>query len=83
MGEGVDPRLQNLLCRTFGERYRPKITLATRMEDIETWDSLTFIDLILSIEQEYGFEITPDVAVELVNVAAIQKAIQGKPVQSH
>ena len=74
----VDPKLIDLLCRILGESYRPQIRLQTRMEDIETWDSLTFIDIVLAVEREFDFKISPELAAGMVSVEAIQKIVQAK-----
>ncbi|MBI2167193.1 MAG: acyl carrier protein [Candidatus Omnitrophica bacterium] len=74
----VDPKLLNLLCRVLGKEHRPRISLETRMEDIENWDSLTFIDIVLAVEEEFGLKISPELAQEMVSVEAIQKIIREK-----
>jgi len=74
----VDPRLLDLLCRVLGKEHRSKINLETRMEDIENWDSLTFIDIVLAVEEEFGLKISPELAQEMVSVEAIQKIIREK-----
>ena len=74
----VDPRLLDLLCRVLGKEHRSKINLETRMEDIENWESLTFIDIVLAVEEEFGLKISPELAQEMVSVEAIQKIIREK-----
>ena len=74
----VDSKLLNLLCQAIGEENRSKITSQTRMEDIDAWNSLTFIDIVLAVEKEYGLQISPELAAEMTSVEAIQKIIQNE-----
>ena len=68
----------DLLCRALGEEHRSKITSETRMEDIDSWNSLTFIDIVLAVEKEYGLQISPELAAEMVGVEAIQRIIRNE-----
>lgn len=78
----LDPKLVNLLCRILGEQHRSHICLETRMEDIENWDSLSFIDIVLAVEEEFGLKISPELAQEMVSVKAIQEIVQKRQLVS-
>ena len=41
------------------------------MGKIDRWDSLAQLSILSSIEQEFGIEIDPDVAVDLTSVESI------------
>jgi len=42
-----------------------------RMNDIAQWDSLTHVNLMLFLEQEYGIEISEDVIIQCTSVPGI------------
>ncbi len=46
--------------------------------DFAQWDSAAHIDIVLSIEAEYGVSFTPEEMVELLSVAAIEDALRRK-----
>ncbi|MGA7158716.1 MAG: acyl carrier protein [Acidobacteriaceae bacterium] len=62
-------------------------TLEIRSEDVtpdlstesaETWDSFRHLQLILSIEDEYGVQFDPQKIPELNTVAKVQEALEQK-----
>jgi acyl carrier protein len=52
------------------------LTLATT----ENWDSLTHMELIAAIEQEFAIELSVDDIVAMVSYAAIRSILGGKGV---
>ena len=48
------------------------------MESAETWDSFRHLQLILSIEDEYGVQFDPQKIPELTTVAKVQLALEEK-----
>ncbi len=51
------------------------------MKDIESWDSLTHMDLIAELESHFTIELTMDEITEMVSVKAIRKILAAKGVQ--
>lgn len=47
----------------------------TAIGDIGSWDSLHHIQIISSIEEEFGFLFTPDVMMDLEDVGDIVEAV--------
>jgi len=50
------------------------------MSEVETWDSLQHMNLIASLEQEFGIEFTFEEIVSMQNVAVIKNVLRGKGV---
>ncbi len=50
------------------------------MSEVETWDSLQHMNLIASLEQEFGVEFTFEEIVSMQSVAAIKNVLRGKGV---
>ena len=49
-----------------------------RLGDIPAWDSLTHMDLILSIETDLGLLFTGDEIAEMISVQAIRSIVAAK-----
>ncbi len=53
--------------------FDPALTLdeTTTVADIDGWDSLSHVRLILAAQHEFGVELSPDQAARLGNVRAL------------
>jgi acyl carrier protein len=72
----VDPLLLDVLAETFGEEYRDTITLDTTMDDVETWDSAAFVDLVLAIEERFGVSLSMGETAAMTDVRSIQQVLE-------
>ena len=54
------------------------ITDELTMSDVEFWDSLQHMNLIASLEQTYGIELTFEEIVIMQNVAEIKRVLTEK-----
>lgn len=70
-------KVRKLIAEVFQIR-ESDITLQTNMKDIDSWDSLTHMELIVSLEDEFGIEFTADEIMEMVDVGKIEKIIEEK-----
>ncbi|MDT8899742.1 acyl carrier protein [Anaeroselena agilis] len=52
----------------------------TLMQDIDTWDSLTHMDLILTLENEYGVTFSGEEIVVMTSFAKIAATLAAKGV---
>jgi acyl carrier protein len=52
----------------------------TAMETTPAWDSLAHMDLIVTIEERYAIQLSPDDMVAMRSVGAISSLLQGKGV---
>ena len=57
-----------------------EITDALTMESLEEWDSPKHMDLIVSIEQNFGVELSFDEIVVMTSVVAIRRVLVNKGV---
>jgi len=71
----LDQKIIDAFCKTFGEIYRDKLTLSTSMDDVEEWDSLSFIDFVITLEQIYSIKFTNDEAAQMFQLGHIQRMI--------
>ena len=55
-----------------------KVTLSSNIQDDLGADSLDIVDLVMSFEDEFGFEIPDDMVENVKTVEDIVKYIEGK-----
>lgn len=70
-------RLQNVFRDVFDDD-EIVITDETTADDIEEWDSLTHIQLVVAIEKEFGFKFTIIETIKLKNVGEFIALIDSK-----
>lgn len=67
----IESRLYELIAKRFNKEIG-KINPATSKDNIEDWDSLEHIKLILEIEDEFKVKFSLEVIPQITNVKAIQ-----------
>tara|TARA_B100000963_G_scaffold134458_1_gene116945 strand:- start:1505 stop:1747 length:243 start_codon:yes stop_codon:yes gene_type:complete len=69
--------LSNVIKKKF-QNENIEITLATSANDIEEWDSLTHMNLIQAIEEEFKIEFEFFEIMDLENIGELVNCIQQK-----
>ncbi len=54
------------------------LTMETTKDDVEEWDSLTTINIILALESEFGIKIVLEEVIEFNNIKYIVDLIDKK-----
>jgi acyl carrier protein len=70
----MDEQLKRIFHDVFGlppEQFRPDLT----SEDIESWDSVMHLTLLLTLEQKFGVSFEPEQGARLTSVPAIKAAL--------
>lgn len=75
----VPSSLRDLVADTL-EISPDEITPDLSGESVDTWDSFRHLQLILSLEGEYGVQFDPQQIPDLTTVARIQTALEQKGV---
>lgn len=70
-------KVRKIIAETFKIK-ESEITPQTNMKDIDSWDSLTHMELIVSLEDELGIEFTADEIMEMTDVEKIEKIVGEK-----
>lgn len=70
-------KVRKIIAETFKIKEN-EITSQTNMKDIDSWDSLTHMELIVSLEDECGIEFTADEIMEMITVEMIEKIVGEK-----
>jgi acyl carrier protein len=73
-------KLEKILEEILGESYAT-ISSVDHFREIERWDSLQFLRLVLGLQQDFSVEFSPEEIVGLTSVAAIKSALEAKVVQ--
>lgn len=76
----MDKKLQGLLADVFGVR-ESEITPETTKGDVESWDSLKQMDLVMSLERAYDLTLDIQDIVAMTSVAAIAQVLRDKGVR--
>ena len=71
----VDGEVENLLSEVL-QIPASKITEDLAMSDVEAWDSLKHMELIVSLEQSFGIEFSFDEIVAMQSVRNIKRVLR-------
>jgi len=71
----VDPMIIKIMSQVFNADIN-KLTDETTKDDIEEWDSLEHIKLILEIESQFNVKFSLDIIPELVTVKRIDEEVK-------
>jgi acyl carrier protein len=69
----TDPRILKIFHSVFGE---VEISRANNVDNIDSWDSLTHMDLILAIEKEFSVKLSFHEIAELTSVQNIIETLE-------
>ena len=70
-------KIKKIISETF-QIKESSITSQTNMQDIDSWDSLTHMELIESLEDEFSIEFTADEIMAMTDVEKIEKVVGEK-----
>ena len=73
----MEHEIQQLLADVLGID-RSKITSATNTHNLEAWDSVNHLSVVMELEMRYGVSFSPEEMTEIISVPAIVAAIQAK-----
>lgn len=73
----MDDKLVKLLSDVF-EIKENEITIDLVKDDIDSWDSLKQMDLVLSIENNYDISLEMEEIVKMMSVKSIVETIETK-----
>tara|TARA_B100000963_G_C22294374_1_gene522844 strand:- start:31 stop:255 length:225 start_codon:yes stop_codon:yes gene_type:complete len=70
----MDEKINNILVDIL--KVQKDITSEDlTMDDVNNWDSLTHMNLIVAIEDEFGIEISGDDIAEMISFSSIKKTV--------
>lgn len=74
------PRLRRILAGVF-RTPEPSLRASLKREDLGNWDSLKQMDLVHSLETEYGVVLEIEDIVAMTSVGEIARVLQAKGVK--
>jgi acyl carrier protein len=77
--DAVEERTRRVVAEVFGLPLE-SVTRATSHETVEGWDSLNVLNVLMSIESEFGVTVSPEEAAEFVSVEQILGVLRTKGV---
>ena len=72
----ITQQIVEILCEEFGEDFRDALSPDAGPEDIETWDSISAMRVLLSLERAFRIRISMDEAAEMTTVGKIGEAVE-------
>ena len=55
-----------------------RITAESSPETIENWDSTQHLNLVLALEEKFGFQLSPEEMEQMRNIGEIVKLVESK-----
>lgn len=69
--------LTEALCEVLGKPAL-ELTMTTRQDDVEGWDSLAHIQLVLALGKRFGVTFTTKDVMDWTDVGSIVRCLEGK-----
>jgi acyl carrier protein len=80
MPEPLELRVRRVVSSVLGLPME-QVTLKTSNDDVENWDSLSIVNLMMAIEEEFQVSLSPEEAADLLSVELITHVLQEKLAQ--
>lgn len=77
MNDAIVKEVQEVF-RTFFSNQSIQLKAETTVRDIDHWDSLTHLELLHSIEQQFKIQFSFEEILSFANVGEMIKCIEGK-----
>ena len=77
MGNKKKERIKNVMSAVF-EIPVDKIGEESSPDNIESWDSLKHMNIVVALEEEFNIQFTDDEIIELINMKLILVIIREK-----
>jgi Acyl carrier protein len=71
----VTDKILNCICSVF-DLDRESVTSEISQSDVEGWDSIGSIQVILCLEEEFGVSISPEVGRRMIGCKEIEVELQ-------
>jgi len=74
MNEQVLSRVREIAC----DILQAEVTADSSPETIESWDSVHHLNLVLALEEEYGFEFSPEEMDQAKTVGSLARLVSAR-----
>jgi len=66
------------VCEIASDVLQAEVTADSSPETIESWDSVQHLNLVLALEEEYGFEFAPEEMDQAKTVGSFARIVSAK-----
>ncbi|MBA5247448.1 acyl carrier protein [Marnyiella aurantia] len=73
----METRIKNVMASVF-EMPAEQINAESSPDNIENWDSLKHLNLVVALEEEFDIEFDDDEALELMSFSSIYDLVKAK-----
>lgn len=77
MAEQLELRVRRLVSSVLGLPME-RVTLKTSGDNVDNWDSLAIVNLMMAIEAEFEVSLSPEEAGDLLSVELIAQILREK-----
>ena len=77
MSNNIAGRIKKVMSAVF-EIPIEKIVDSSSSDNIESWDSLKHMNLVVALEEEFELELNDDEIMEMMNYALIKSILEAK-----
>ena len=77
MQNKIEERIKNVMSAVF-EIPANKIGKESSPDNIESWDSLKHMNIVVALEEEFNIQFTDDEIIELISLKLIMAIIREK-----
>ena len=74
-------KLKKMIEAVFDEDFG-EVEGARSFSEIESWDSLNYIRLVVAIQAEFGIELTPEEIQQISSLVAIHEILKARGLDS-
>jgi len=78
MSAEIIDRIRKSFASVIGENAAKGVVSGATMEDVEGWDSLNFLNLVMAIEDEFDLQMSTLEAASLNTVDAVVSYVERK-----
>lgn len=73
-------RLEAILEKVFGESWA-KAAAAPKFSDLEEWDSLRYVQLVVNLQADFGIDLSADEIKQIASSAGISRVLEERGIR--
>ena len=77
----MESKVKSILVDVFDIK-ETDITDEMNLRDVESWDSLKHMNLVISLEQQFNIEFSTEEIIEMKNLSDIYNILKRKDIQA-
>lgn len=77
MNPEILDRVRQMMADIFGVPV-DQLTPASSPDNVETWDSIQHLNLVMALEQEFGVQFSPEEIEQLLSVELVASLVEEK-----